>query len=130
MRMNVRKGIGKIKFLKIYQFKSSIFPLIALKGYLPELENKGDHEECWGWWHFFSIKIKVSGIKKRNWNLVQFKHSPCLSLLSCYYYFSPSFSITSHIYTYNWNIGLAKKSVWVFPLHLTEKPKWTFWPSQ
>lgn len=45
MRMNVRKGTGKITFLKIHQFKSSIFPLIALKGYLPELENKGDQEE-------------------------------------------------------------------------------------
>lgn len=45
MRMNVKKGIGKITFLKIYQFKSSIFPLIAIKGYLPELEIKGDHEE-------------------------------------------------------------------------------------
>ena len=45
MRMNVRKGIGKIKFLKIYQSKSSIFFPIMLKGYLPELENKGDHEE-------------------------------------------------------------------------------------
>ena len=28
------------------------------------------------------------------------------------------------------NIGLAKKSMWVFPYGLTEKSEWTFWSTQ
>ena len=28
------------------------------------------------------------------------------------------------------NIMLAKKFIWSFSKHLTEKPKWTFWPTQ
>ena len=27
-------------------------------------------------------------------------------------------------------IGLAKKFIWSFPEHFTEKPKQTFWPTQ
>ena len=29
-----------------------------------------------------------------------------------------------------WNIGLAKKFVWIFPYNHKEKPKWTFWPTE
>lgn len=65
MRMNVRKGIGKIKFLKIYQFKSSIFPLIALKGYYQSLKIRVIMKNDEGGDIFFSIKMKESGIKKR-----------------------------------------------------------------
>ena len=28
------------------------------------------------------------------------------------------------------NVRLAKKFIWSFSKHLTEKPKWTFWPTQ
>ena len=31
---------------------------------------------------------------------------------------------------WSFSFGLAKKCVWIFPLHLTERPKRTFWPTQ
>jgi len=64
MRMNVRKGIGKIKFLKIYQFKSSIFPLIALKGYYQSLKIRVIMKNDEGGDIFFPLRWKNLELKK------------------------------------------------------------------